>query len=318
MIIIPPITITDEILYYSSVPEDDYDEYDESEVYSQGDRVIILDTHKIYECVIPVGQTITGISPLDPVSDTIYWIDIGWTNRWRMLNSELSERTLHTSEVTWNLVERHGILVEIQPEAIITGIALFGLRNVRHYYVQMLDELDNIVYETDRFIVDNSAVRDWWHYFFSPIIRKTEDYVIDLPSYRNTTIRVFIEADDPATAVGIAGIFFGQKDQLGCTQYGIRLGIQDFSRKTRNEFGRPVLIKRDFSKMISCDVRIERTAVDRVYRTLQSNRATPIVWIAVSNVESSLVFGFFRDYNVILADYNSQRVQLEIEGLNEP
>jgi hypothetical protein len=317
MIIVPPIIINDTILHYSSVPEDDYDEYDEATSYSQGDRVILVSTHKIYECVIPLGETITGISPLDPVIDTIYWIDIGWTNRWRMLNSELSERTSHVSTVTWDGVERQGVLVEIKPESIVTAITMFGLLNVRDWYVQMLDEANNVVYETSRFIVDNSAVVDWWHYFFSPIIRKQEDYIIDMPSYRNTTIRVFIEAEDETQPVGIAGIFFGQQDKLGCTMYGLRLSIEDFSRKATDEFGRSSFLRRNFARTVSCDVRIDNTAIDRTHRILRRYRATPIVWIGVSNLESTLVYGFYRDFSVIIADYNSQRAQIEIVGLGE-
>jgi len=324
MFLMQPLKITDSILHTSNVPENDYPVYSNSTTYSRGDRVIIIATHRIYECVIPESTTITGISPLEPVIDTVYWIELGWTNRWRMLNDEIREKTNYSAVVEWDApsgdpedepVVRKGIYVSLHPTGIINSIALFGMR-VLTYNVRMYDSDDNLVYESSASTNDNSSITDWYQYFFSPISRKLEGVLLDLPSYYNSRIDVFLEEVEGEGAQ-LSGMFIGKADRLGCTKYGLNMGIQDFSRKERDDFGNPYLLRRDFVKRVSFDININKNMVDRVFKTLQRCRATPVVWVVVEEYKSSLVYGFYRDFSIVLPDYQIQHCQIEVEGFNE-
>ena len=79
MKVIKPIAVTDATLYGCSEPEDDYAAWAIGTTYGAGDKVIVLSTHKIYESLQAAN---TGN---DPTTATDWWLDLGPTNRWKML-----------------------------------------------------------------------------------------------------------------------------------------------------------------------------------------------------------------------------------------
>ena len=108
-------TIDDTILISSTVPESDYPAWSGSTSYTAGTRCISTVTHRIYECV-------TAHSNKDPTNvvnqsgTTVYWLDIGPTNRWAMFDSEVSTQTEVVSPLT----------VVLHPGSF-TGLYLAGL-----------------------------------------------------------------------------------------------------------------------------------------------------------------------------------------------
>lgn len=314
MNIIPPIQVTDTNLLSTNVPDDTTPEYDNTVSYSRGDEVKIAAEKSIYECVIEQGATITDVSPLDD-TDPPSWLRVGSTNPWRMFDQTITQATTHSAAVTWDGQTINGIYVEIQPSKVVNSSAFFGVESPR-IHIRMEDSVDGVVYDNTIELLDNSNVINWYGYFFSDIDRRTEAVDLSLPSYANATIKILIEAPDNGDAK-IKELVIGRQVDLGCVMYGINLGIQDFSRKERDAFGNPQLVKRNFSKSANFDLRINTNEVDLVNRTLQRYRAQPVVYVVVDKYDSSIIYGFYRDFSIVLPDYNISRCQLELEGLNE-
>lgn len=314
MKVLPPITVDESNLITSNVPDNNYSEYSNTATYAPGDRVQITSEKSVYECVIAEGTTVSGVSPLDD-TDPASWLRVFSMNKWRMFDKTITDATTYSASVTWNGETKQGIYIEIQPSKVINGLAFFGVNSPR-IYVEVEDPIDGVIYENQLEFVDNSSVVNWYEYFFSDIDRRTERVLLDLPQYANTTIRILIESNSNSDAE-IKELVLGRQIDFGCVMYGINLGIQDFSRKERDVFGNPVLVKRNFSKNATFDLRIETNEVDFVNKTLQRYRAQPVVYIVVDRYDSSIIYGFYRDFSTVLPSFNISRCQLELEGLNE-
>lgn len=298
MKVIRPVNITSGALVSSNVPEDDYPEWTPG-TYNQGDRRIIEAEHKIYEVV---AETTTD-SPIDGiVADPPTWIDLGATNRWRMFDDKVGTQTTNPDSVS----------VTIAPNAVVNSLALFELAG-DSVTVVMTDPTEGVVYDRTVSLVDNSSVVDWYSYFFNPVERRSDMVLFDLPAYATATLTITVSQPNGTAAVGMLSI--GYQLDIGRSLYGASFGIIDYSRKEIDEFGNATILRRAFRKRASVQVSVETNRFDYIHRELSDLRATPVVWAAADNFQSSILFGFFRDFDMILAGPNVSDCLLDIEGL---
>jgi hypothetical protein len=115
-------------------------------------------------------------------------------------------------------------------------------------------------------------------------------------------------------SVGV--ILIGQQLTFGLgIKYGARVGIQDYSRKETNEFGDTVLVQRAFAKRANFDLFIDAAEVDLLQTTLSDIRATPCLWIGSNAFESTTIFGFYKNFDILINYPEHADCELEIEGL---
>lgn len=119
-------------------------------------------------------------------------------------------------------------------------------------------------------------------------------------------------------APGIGLIAWGQAETMGCTRYGVRSGIRDYSRKEADDFGQVVFVRRAFSKTVSASVEVEKADINRVSDRLYDLRATPLVWIFSEESDYATplaVFGFYRDFYSTIETPTLAVYSVEVEGL---
>ena len=137
--------------------------------------------------------------------------------------------------------------------------------------------------------------------------------VEDIPSYPNATLRIDVTSSGTAY---IGAFIFGSARSIGIgVQQGVRLGIQDYSRKERNEWGDVVLTQRAFAKRASFQILVENKQLDNTYRLLTELRATPCLWIGSSDFNSLSVFGFYNNFDISIAYSVYSECSIDIEGL---
>jgi hypothetical protein len=107
----------------------------------------------------------------------------------------------------------------------------------------------------------------------------------------------------------------GVPQDLGFTQYGVDLGILDYSVKETDSFGTPKLIVREFAKKGNFDVLVDQVNLNSVYRKLAKYRATNVLWIGDDNIAPTIIFGWCRKFNIVLPQLNVNICSLEIEGM---
>lgn len=298
MIIIEPQVVTDAVLTASNVPESDHPAYAPATTYAIGDKVIVVgvDIHKIYESL---QSTNTGN---DPATSPEHWLDLGATNRWRMFDESNSSTTSNPDSIN----------ITLATSGLANGIGLLGVV-ADTIQVILTDALDGVVYDKTETLSSVEGVNDWYTYFFNPIELRSTVINLDLPNYANTTINIIIT--NTASNAECSTCIIGTQQNLGLTQYGASLGIQDYSLKQKDAFGNTTILERAFSDNGSFTLELDSYQVDKVHSTLSKYRATPILYIGSEIYGSTVIYGFYKDFSVTIKYYNRAICSLDIEGL---
>ena len=246
------------------------------------------------------STTITGCAP---VTNGTYWGRADSTNRWRMHDSSSASQTTNTTSI-----------VNVYAVQGYAQAALFGNIDCSSIRIVMNDDIDGDVYDETISGVADSGIQDWYAYFTEPIVRKSDILVTDMPLYANTTITVTISGGTGNT-VYCGLCYIGSLLEVGGTQYGMTLGIQDYSIKSQDDWGNYSITERAYSRKMTALVRVENDYVAALHSVLSKYRAIPVVYIGSTSYEPSYVFGFYKDFNIEIPHPAYSLCSIEIEGL---
>jgi len=295
---IPPNTLTDTeaVLTASNVASDDAPEYASGTSYSQGDQVIVLGTtQRLYEAL----QSTTGDFPPDNPS---IWNDLGAINRWKMFDGGTFTQTSNADSIE----------VSLEPGAIVNSFSLFNIE-ASEAQVVVTDPLEGEVFNKTYSLVDKTNIVSWYAYFFEPILLSETLTDLSLPSYGNATIDITLTNTGNIARCGLAVL--GQEADLGTTIFGTSVGIRDFSRKEADQFGNFTVVERRFFRLVDYDARVETAKVQFVQSTLNSRRALPTVYIGNVDNPETIVYGYYRDFDIVLSNPAFSNATIEVEGL---
>ena len=297
MRIIEPITITDTILTGTNVPEDDHPEWDEMTTYTAGDKVILTSTHRIYEAL----QTTTGDDPA--TDDGTNWLDIGATNRYRAFDGSIEGQTVQAGSIEY----------EFTVAGNFGGLALLNIIGAE-VTVNITDPVDGALDTITVGLSDTSGVVDWFTYFYSPVIQRREIIFSDLPIYAGAVVTVEITGTGN---VALGELALGVNYNLGVSTTGTSLGIEDFSTKRKDDFGRTFILERAFANLVNFEFSFPSETSRRVRRVLSDLRAKPAVYYTEADQIDlgGTVYGFPRDFRINLQTPTVAFATLEIEGL---
>jgi len=297
MRIIPPLTVTPTELTSTNVA------ITETEwtagTYSLGDQRYVDTT--LYEVV--ADPSTTDSPTVGVLANPPTWIEVGKINRFKMFDFLVGDATEQTGG---------NIDVTVQDTGLINGVALFEVVGAT-VQVIVTDDTEGEVYNSIKELTDNSAIGDWYAYFFAPIVRDTEAAFLDLPSYMGASVRVVVDDGSNDTAIG--ELTLGRQIQLGETIQEFSFGIEDFSRKERDSFGRFQITERRFAKTAEFDILLRNSQVGASFRALAAQRATPTVYVGDENRPETIIIGFYRDFSTLRKGPSTSEMSLEIEGL---
>lgn len=308
LVVVKPLTITDSMIITSgsppatNVPENDYAAWSSGTTYAAGNRVILTSTHKIYESLLSgnIGNDPTA------VSSPQYWIEVSPTNRWAAFDTSVSTSTRQANNITYTL----------QPGIAITSLALLNIQNATEINITVVSPASGspgIVYQNTVDLNALPTTPDWWAWFYGLRSPQTQAIFTDIPGYTDCIITIEILG---GSALSVGVILIGQKQSFGLgIKYGASVGIQDYSRKETNEFGDTVLVQRAFAKRANFELFIESSEVDLLQNILSDVRATPCLWIGSTEYEATTIFGFYKNFDILISYPQHSDCQLEIEGL---
>lgn len=295
--VIPPLSITDSNLTSSTVPETDYSAWSSGTTYTIGQRVILTSTHKIYESLQ------NGNLNKNPTTEPTWWIEVSATNRWKMFDTSNSTQTTNTNS----------IVVVITPGKVINSVSLLNIEGTS-VRIKMTDPTDGVVYDVTTSLNNNGNINNWYNYFFNTIQRRTSHIATDLPAYGTAAIEITITNTGLTAKCGVCIIgavqYIGEGINLGAS-----VGITDYSRKEKDTFGNYVLIQRSYSKRAKFSMAVLNEQIDALQDLLVSLRTTPCVWIGDDNYTCTYVYGYYKDFDIVIAYHLVSDCNIEIEGL---
>ena len=254
---------------------------------------------------VSASQTVssTVITGVAPVTNPLYWVRADSTNRWRMHDNTLSSQTSNVTSIAnvYQLVGR------------VNSVALLNI-SAYEVTVTMTDAVDGVVFNQTVSAVADSAIDNWWSWYFDPIVRKTDIIITDMPNYANSSIAVTL-TDTGSTALCGACVL-GQMLDVGGTQYGMGLSIQDFSIIEADQWDNLSITERAFSRESTMLIWVEGTSVDALYNILAAYRARATVYIGSDDYGSSIVYGFFNDFNIEVAYPSVSLLSIQFKGLS--
>lgn len=307
MIIIPPLTITDTNLTATNVTETDYTDWVTATGYAIDDerQETTPNIHTVYICVQAHTSSALNQPSVDVNAETgigAYWTRKSATNPWAMFTDQISDQTEKATSIAVTVVSAE----------VVNAVSLFNLEGTE-VTVVVDDPTDGIVYDRTIDLQDQSAVIDWYQYYFSAIVTKRDITCLDLPPYSGADIDITISAPAGTAKCGLAVI--GYQKPLGVTNNGTSVSIIDYSKKDVDTFGRPVIIQRNFSKRADYDVTVPTELIDFVQNTLSDIRTTPVVWVGDENKGATIIYGYYRDFSILYQNANTSQSSIEVEGL---
>lgn len=296
MKLVRPADIDDAVLVASTVAEDE-PQYAAGTTYGLGAivRGSGATAHSLFES-LQAGNL--G----HPLTDLAWWLPIGPTNRWAALDGSPQSQTVQADQISYTF-EIPGIVDTI------------GVQNVSAASVRVIGThpVDGLIFDLTQDLTSDAGIIDAWTYCFEPITRRRAFTFTDLSPYDGLQVEVILEDAGAQAAVG--ELILGQAHEIGGTQWGFALGIQDYSRKEADDFGNYVVVERAFAKRATFPVVVDGAAIDAVYDLLTDYRATPVLWVGDEAFGASAVFGFFKDLSLEVAFETLALLNLEIEGI---
>tara|TARA_R110000851_G_scaffold21900_4_gene65238 strand:- start:1689 stop:2606 length:918 start_codon:yes stop_codon:yes gene_type:complete len=304
MKVIKSNTVTDTTLTTTDVPENDAPEWVTGTNYHVGDQAMVTTTangaatatHKIYVSV----HSQSGNDPT--VDDGTNWTEVSSTNRFKMFNDVVQEQTTQA-----NIID-----VTITPAVVTTALAAINV-DCASITVVVTDPTEGVVYNQTFPMTSYSGITNWYDYFFTAINRKKELSVLGLPPYSQAVIDVTF--NDSGETAKVGALVLGTSSVIGDSQYGASFGIIDYSTKTVDSQGRTTITAGAYSDEADIDVVIETGRFAEVKKILTDLRTTPSVWIAEDNTEGTIIYGYYREFDVLLTGPVVSMCTLSIEGL---
>lgn len=296
MQIVVPIAVTDANLVSSSVPEDDAPVWSAATTYADEDEVIF--EHAVYESLVD------GNIGNQPDTSPDKWLRLGATNRFKAFDEKISDLVVLNAPIEY-VVAHDG--------SAVTSVSAFGLQ-ASAIRVVSEDPGEGVVFDQTFTLIDNDQVIDWFSYFFGPVGEQRREIIINnIPPFAlgETTVQILGGGE-----LKVGQIVLGRATPIGVARYGTNVGIRDFSRKDRDDFGNPIIVERGFARLVDFDLVINTTDTRRIQNLLAQNRARPVVWNgSVDDALGTLVYGYYLDFEIVLSSPSVSNVSIQVEGL---
>lgn len=262
--------------------------------------------HKIYQSLSSGNQG--NYPPLDVLEAVPKWVDIGATNRWKCFDNSVGTLTENADSITYTIV----------PGTVFDSIAFLGLVG-QSVQIKLTDATDGVVYDETVNLLDmiptgTAADMDWYAYFFSDIRQTAEVARPGISLYLNTTVEITITYTGGTAKAG--GIILGTQMTLGETLYSPQVGIRDYSIKGTDDYGNPQIVERAYANKGTFDLIIPKASIAYIRNVLASYRATLLLWIGADDHEETIIYGFFKEFNMVIAYPDFAECSIEVEGIS--
>jgi hypothetical protein len=223
-----------------------------------------------------------------------------------VFDNSVSTQTKQANNITYSLI----------PGIATNTIAALNITNGTQINITVTSPSagsPGIVYTKTIDLTAFPLIADWYNWFFGVRKAPTQTIQTDLPSYTDATITFELLG---GSDLGIGVLLIGQQQSFGLgIKYGARVGIQDYSRKETNDFGDTILVQRAFAKRANFELFLDKAETDILQSYLTEIRAKPVLWIGSTEYESTTLYGFYKNFDVLISYPEHSDCELQIEGL---
>ena len=132
---------------------------------------------------------------------------------------------------------------------------------------------------------------------------------IDLPKIDTGMLIVTINKIGTAK---LGELIIGNKAYLGEMIDTPQIEIVNYSQMTQDAFGDWSIIPRDYSKKLTCNLRIQNTNIDSVFKKAVLYKDSMVVWVGLVKYGSMINYGLYRNFSIVLQNNRYSICALEI------
>lgn len=281
MRIIEPYRVTPAMMVASNIPENDHGAWASGTTYASGARVIF--DHGVWESV-QSGNV--GHSPSLDAGE--WWVRLGATNRWRAFDERLGGLTTGGASITYSI----GL------PRTLNALCFFGL-GASSLRVRVVTPGAAVIYDRTIALATREQVGNAWEYAFTPFTLRTDVVITDMPMPAGATLEIEINA---GAAAQVGEIFIGNDIQIGETLIDTSLGIVDYSKKDRDEWGGVFIVPRPVTETVNFRFAVQTTGARRVQEIMKRITTKVCVFYAVEGDDpfGTTVAGILRSYDLTL------------------
>jgi hypothetical protein len=255
------------------------------------------------------AQANVGHNPVTDCALTtpIWWKEVSATNRWKAFDQKVGSQTSQATSITY----------QITPGEVFDSIAFINMEGAE-VTITLTDPVAGVVYnETvsllSTVITGSQSVMDWYTYFFSTYFQITDFVRLDITPYLNAVLDITVS--DPGGTAKAGAIVIGLQTNLGKTRYKPSIGIHDYSQKSVDDYGVYSVTSGAFSKRMDVDLLIPNASIDDIQNILAFYRASLLVWIASEAYSSLIIYGYYKDFEIVVPYPTFSECSLSVEGL---
>lgn len=342
MQIILPHNVSDAMLTYSNLAEDDYAEWSSATTYARGDYAISTETHTVYRSLLDTNTDndpdLEQAALADPLVDDpspVYWQVISATNLWKLFDKKPSNLAVGTDEIVARLVNSTDFVTGVglvEVDAAEVSIRVRADPDLDEWFLQTgtwsssgawsdavvwPDGGDpNVIYIDTHPMLDDSVVGDWYEYYFAPLAETSEALFLDIPPYIGAEVEITITRTGGFPKCG--QIIVGELRDFGTTMAGgTRFSGFDFSFVEQDDFGDLTTVVRAATRLSDFDAFVPsaRAAVfDRMMRDLRGGR--PALWIGDGDPNKAATnYGFYRNYSLAYQSADYGIFTINVQGI---
>lgn len=234
------------------------------------------------------------------LSDTAWWVRVGPINKMRMFDRKVGSQTENADTLE----------VVVTPAASVTMVTLRNLQALT-VRVQQSTSGEGTLY--DRTVQLDEPVVDWYDYFYSSIVFKTDAVFTGLALFSDSTITVTV--DNTGSTAKCGELLMGEAFEAGVTEAGVQDGIDDYSLIQADQFGVRDIVERDFADNMELTVNVASGLSASLKRFLAQNRAKPIVVVASDARPDAQVFGLAESWRRVLSYPGLDVFNITMKGL---
>jgi hypothetical protein len=261
--VLVPITVTSDMLISSTIAETDYSAYSAATTYALGDRCISTATHKIYESLQDDNVNHDPTDIANRLVPTLYWQEVGPTNRWLMFDGEKGSASTHATDIT----------VVVRP-GHFNGFYLGGL-SANNLAVTIRSTPGGDIIFSYTASLEGSAPDDYYEYFFSTFNPQKDFIVSGLEAWSTAEITLSLTGSNVSCGI----LSFGDLRELGETQYGAKSKPKTYSYIKVDDFGNNTIVRRKSAIDMSASSMLDLSEANNVIEIIRSLLDVPCVWI---------------------------------------
>lgn len=310
MRILIPVPATEVLIDFASpeVAVSEYPAWDSATAYTIEQRVHKVEGNRAYDY-----QAVEGNTNTDPTVNHLTvnpkWVKVGLSNRYKVIDRVIGDPAVATSGT---------MVYRFEMTQNVTSVALFGV--VGQTVQVSVEAKSGSTYsvipgsQQTKEIANSPYVSNWFEYFFGEFTITPDMVFSGLPGYKGNFLRIEVTSSED---VKIGEVVYGREVDIGTTLEDPSLRIVDYSRKERDEFGRPKIVERPSSITGEFDIAYPTARTRSLLTQLSEIRAVPAVFYVpdVDEGVGALIFGYFTDFSMNLKVGEESYSTLTVEGL---